>query len=78
MTASAAPTFFPAGSGRRSLSGKAFSRNDVTRAEEQLIMLRRISEIIAQTTDPRSGLRLMAKCIAEQVGSLACGIFVYR
>lgn len=41
-------------------------------------MLRRISEIIAQTTDPRSGLRLMAKCIAEQVGSLACGIFVYR
>jgi phosphoenolpyruvate-protein phosphotransferase len=41
-------------------------------------MLRRISEIIAQTTDPRSGLRLMAQCIAEQVGSLACGIFVYR
>ncbi|HOG51188.1 MAG TPA: phosphoenolpyruvate-utilizing N-terminal domain-containing protein, partial [Lentisphaeria bacterium] len=41
-------------------------------------MLRRISEIIAQTTDPRSGLRLMAQCIAEQVGSLTCGIFVYR
>ncbi len=41
-------------------------------------MLRRISEIIAQTPDPRSGLRLMAQCIAEQVGSLACGIFVYR
>jgi len=44
---------------------------------EELQVIRRISDIIAQATDYQEGLRLTVQCIAERLHVDACSIFVY-
>ncbi|MBT3379928.1 MAG: phosphoenolpyruvate--protein phosphotransferase [Lentisphaerae bacterium] len=44
---------------------------------EELQVIRRISDIIAKTTDYEEGLRLTVECIAQRLHVDACSIFVY-